>query len=382
MRIRMLMIASALLCVSACSGADQSLLTDFSSPKTAGDGRDSLNLVRSREAALKATSQAQEAQPPSAPLRSLIAGTQWVNTAPLKPEDLRGKVVVVNFWTYSCINSLRTLPYLRAWAEKYQNRGLVVIGVHTPEFAFEHDPTKVGIATAELPVGYPVVMDNDYAIWSAYNNNAWPAFYFIDAKGRIRHRALGEGAYDQAERWIQKLLSEVSGVAVAGPVADPSGRGAEAPPAWKNLRSPETYLGYARAENFSSPGNFKPDTSKGYETAANLQLNHWSLSGAWTISKEHASLDAAPGRIAFRFHARDLHLVLGRAAQNPIRFRITIDGRAPGADHGVDVDGEGWGALRQDRMYQLVRQSGAISDRTFEIEFLEPGARAYAFTFG
>ena len=316
------------------------------------------------------------------PLFSVLGSSQWQNTPPLRAEDIRGKVVLVNFWTYSCINSLRPLPYLRAWAEKYKDRGLVVIGIHTPEFAFEHDVAKVQRANADLPIGYPVALDSDYKIWSSFDNQAWPAFYFFDAQGRLRHHVFGEGGYDQSELWIQKLLSEASDVPVADVLANPMGEGAEAPPSWRDIGSPETYVGFARSANFSSPGGVKRNLSKLYAEASALQLNHWSLSGRWTIGSEYANLDSAQGLITFRFHARDLHLVLGRASREAIRFRITIDGEAPGANHGADVDAEGWGTLEQDRMYQLIRQRAPVADRTFEIRFETPGARAYAFTFG
>jgi thiol-disulfide isomerase/thioredoxin len=317
------------------------------------------------------------------PLRSLAERRQWLNMPTLRAENLRGKVVLVNFWTYSCINSLRPLPYLRAWAEKYKDRGLAVIGVHTPEFAFEHDLAKVQAAAAELPVSYPVAIDNDYGIWNDFDNQAWPGFYFFDASGRLRHRVVGEGGYDQSERLIQKLLSEVSGAPVADPVTDIVGEGAQAAPDWDDLRTPETYVGYARASNFSSPGGVKRDASKLYSSPSKLQLNHWSLSGPWKIGREHAALEGASGKIAFRFHARDLHLVLGRVSgSDAIRFRVTIEGKPPGADHGVDVDAEGFGVLEQDRMYQLIRQVGHVREQTFEIEFFAPGARAYSFTFG
>jgi thiol-disulfide isomerase/thioredoxin len=342
-----------------------------------------------------ATAQAQEAfmdtraktgtetaQRLAGPLRSLLDAPQWLN-GPLRSEDLQGKVVLVNFWTYSCINSLRPLPYLRAWAEKYKDRGLVVIGVHAPEFAFEHDLTKVRRAAAELPVGYPVVLDNDYGIWRAFNNQAWPGFYFFDAKGHLRNRVMGEGGYDLSERWIQKLLSEASGTPVVDQAVEPGGVGAQAPPDWTSLRSAETYVGSARSENLSSPGGVKRNTSTHYRAASRLPPDHWSLAGDWTIRGEYATVDEASGKIAYRFHARDLHLVLGREpGGDPIRFRVTIDGKPPGADHGADVDAEGWGSLDQDRMYQLVRQAGRVTDRTFEIEFLSLGARAYSFTFG
>jgi thiol-disulfide isomerase/thioredoxin len=318
-----------------------------------------------------------------AALSAMLSGRQWINTHPLGAEDLRGKVVLVNFWTYSCINSLRPLPYLRAWAEKYRDRGLVVIGVHTPEFAFEHDLAKVRRMVGDLAVDYPVVLDNSYDIWGAFNNNAWPGFYFVDANGRVRHRILGENSYAESERIIQKLLAEASGLPVSDPLTQPAGEGAQAPPDWQNLRTPETYVGFARAQNFASPGGAKRNTSSTYQTASRLVLRHWSLAGKWKIGPEYASLDGASGRITYRFHARDLHLVLGRGdASGAIRFRVTLEGQPPGANHGVDIDAEGWGILDQDRMYQLIRQSGTIADRTFEIEFFAPRARAYAFTFG
>jgi thiol-disulfide isomerase/thioredoxin len=318
-----------------------------------------------------------------APLPSLASKDQWINASPLRPEDLRNKVVVVNFWTFSCINSLRPLPYLRAWADKYKDRGLVVDGVHTPEFGFEHDFARVVAAARELPVGYPVVLDNDYGIWRNFENQAWPGFYFFDSSGHLRHHAFGEGGYDDAERLIQKLLSEATGAPVTDPVTEITGEGAQAAPNWDDLRTPETYVGYARSSNFSSPGGVKRDEASIYSRPAKLKLNHWGLSGSWTIGREYASLDDANGAIAFRFHARDLHLVLGRSTKSEvIRFRVTIDGKPPAADHGVDVDAEGFGVLRQDRMYQLIRQIAPVRERTFEIEFLAPGVRAYSFTFG
>ena len=319
----------------------------------------------------------------SSPLRALIGGRQWLNTPPLRAEDLRGKVVLVNFWTYSCINSLRALPYLRAWAEKYKDRGLVVVGVHTPEFTFEKDIGNVRQASAALGVGYPVVLDSGYAIWRAFDNNAWPGFYFIGADGRVRHHVLGEGGYDQSERLIQQLLSEGRGAAVAGGVTAVSGRGPQAEADWNDLRSPETYVGYAHARTIAPPGGAKDDATGRYRSVSGLPLNRWSLVGTWKIDPEFATLQGASGAIAYRFHARDLHLVLAPGDQGrAIRFRITIDGAPPGADHGFDVDAEGRGSVQQPRMYQLVRQSRPVADRTFEIEFLDPGVRAYVFTFG
>jgi thiol-disulfide isomerase/thioredoxin len=319
----------------------------------------------------------------SGPLHALFEAPQWLNTKPLSAQDVRGKVVLVNFWTYSCINCLRILPYVRAWAEKYKSRGLVVIGVHTPEFAFEKDVGNVNKALVSLGVSYPVAIDNDFRIWRAFNNAAWPALYFIGADGRIRRHVLGEGEYDQSERLIRQLLSEADAVPVADGTVSVNGSSTEAAPDERDLRSPETYIGYAQATNFDSPGFVGENYSKAYKTLSALPLNHWSLTGVWTIAGENATLNDAPGSISYRFHARDVHLVLGRPAQgHPIRFRVTIDGRPPGADHGYDTDADGWGVLEDDRLYQLVRQAGKVLDRTFEIEFFESGVRAYAFTFG
>ena len=315
--------------------------------------------------------------------RSLLAARQWLNTQPLRSEDLGGKVILVNFWTYSCINSLRALPYVREWAKKYRDRGLVVIGVQTPEFAFEKDVANVSKALVALGVDYPVAIDNDYGIWRAFDNEAWPAFYFIGANGRVRDRVFGEGGYDESERLIQQLLSEANAAPVASAIAPIDGTGPQAAADENDLRSDETYIGYAQATNFASPGGAVEDAPSVYRTVLPAPLDRWSLTGAWTIGSEFASLNNAPGGIAYRFHARDLNLVL--AARSPggsIRFRVKIDGAPPGADHGVDVDAEGWGSLEDDRMYQLVRQARPVEDRTFEIEFLDAGVRAYVFTFG
>ncbi|HEV7691562.1 MAG TPA: redoxin domain-containing protein, partial [Hyphomonadaceae bacterium] len=324
---------------AACVLAGASLVTLRGS---AGAPDQSTQISQSKENTVDVNVNAAAGKPDKLPmpLRSVLGSSQWLNTAPLRPEDLHGKVVLVNFWTYSCINSLRPLPYLRAWAEKYKDRGLVVIGVHTPEFAFEHDAAKVQTANAGLPISYPVALDSDYAIWSAFDNQAWPAFYFFGADGRMRHKVFGENGYDQSERWIQKLLSEASGVTVTDALSNPVGEGAQAPPSWREIGSGETYVGFARGANFSSPGGVKRNLSRLYTEASVLQLNHWSLSGRWTVGGEYANLDSAPGRIAFRFHARDLHLVLGRASREAIRFRVTIDGEPPGADHGADTDAE------------------------------------------
>ena len=314
---------------------------------------------------------------------SLLGARQWLNTAPLRAEDLRGKVVLVNFWTYSCINSLRALPYVRAWAAKYKDRGLVVIGVHTPEFGFEKDVDNVRRANAALGVSYPVVLDSDYAIWQAFGNEAWPAFYFIDADGRVRGRVLGEGGYDQSERLIQQLLSEANGAPVADAIAPVVGVGPQAAADLADLRSEEAYVGYAKAGNFVSRERVGENAPRLYHAAPVLQLGQWSLAGLWTVGGEFATLNDAPGAIRFRFHARDLNLVLAPSMPGKlIRFRVTIDGAAPGAGHGWDVATDGRGSVQVPRMYQLVRQQGPVADRTFEIQFLDAGARAYVFTFG
>lgn len=314
---------------------------------------------------------------------SLLGAPQWLNTAPLQAADLRGKVVLVNFWTYSCINSLRALPYVRAWADKYRDHGLVTVGVHTPEFGFEKDIANVRQATKSYDVRYPVAPDNQYAIWNAFDNDGWPAFYVIGADGRVRFRALGEGDYDKSERAIQRLLSEANGSPLAGDIVRVSGQGAEAAPDERDLRSPETYVGYEKASNFASPGGVREAVATLYRAAPTLRLDHWGLAGVWSVAAEFATLNEAPGSIRFRFHARDLHLVLGPDAQGrPVRFRVKLDGAAPGPDHGVDVDADGAGRVAEPRLYQLVRQARPGADRTFEIEFLDPGIRAYVFTFG
>jgi cytochrome c biogenesis protein CcdA/thiol-disulfide isomerase/thioredoxin len=313
---------------------------------------------------------------------SLSGAEEWLNSPPLTREELKGKVVLIDFWTYSCINCLRAIPYVRAWAEKYKDHGLVVIGVHTPEFAFERKVSNVRAAVAELKIEYPVPIDNEYKIWRAFDNQYWPAHYFIDAKGRIRYHHFGEGEYDRSERVIQQLLAEAGDEGYSAALVSVTASGAQAAPDDSDVKSPETYIGYNRADNFVSPGGIAEDESHDYASAP-LQLNQWSLSGDWTVGAENAALNKQDGRIAYRFHARDLHLVLGPAADNkPIRFRVGIDGAAPGTNHGADIDADGRGVVEGQRLYQLIRQSGAISDRTFEIEFLDPGVQAYAFTFG
>ncbi|WP_435265027.1 cytochrome c biogenesis protein DipZ [Shinella sp. BE166] len=313
---------------------------------------------------------------------SLAGAVEWLNSPPLTSEGLKGKVVLVDFWTYSCVNCLRAIPYVRAWAEKYKDQGLVVIGVHTPEFAFEKDLGNVRQAAADLGITYPVAIDNDYTIWRAFNNRYWPAHYFIDAEGRIRHHKFGEGGYDESERVIQKLLAEAGARQVASDIVAVNATGAQAASDTADVLSPETYIGYERAQNFVSPGGAVNDVAHAY-TDGGPRLNEWGFDGSWTIGREHAALDAADGAIVYRFHARDLHLVLGPAADGkPIRFRVTLDGAPPTEDHGVDVAADGTGVITGQRLYQLVRQKDAARDRTFEIRFLDPGVEAYAFTFG
>jgi cytochrome c biogenesis protein CcdA/thiol-disulfide isomerase/thioredoxin len=317
-------------------------------------------------------------------LSSLTSATAWINSQPLTADQLKGKVVLIDFWTYSCINCLRTLPYIRAWAEKYKDSGLVVIGVHTPEFPFEKDLSNVQKAVRDLGITYPVALDNNYRVWTAFGNEYWPAHYFIDVNGKVRYHHFGEGEYDQSEQWIQELLKERTGEqSLPGGIVTVSGQGAEVAPDADEVQSPETYIGYARAQNFASSGGLKQDTANLYTIPASLELNQWALAGDW-IDRDQAAILAAPGgKIAFRFHARDLHLVLGPAADGkPTRFRVTIDSQAPGENHGVDTDEQGNGVLTEHRLYQLVRQKGAITDRLFVIEFLDHGVQAFVVTFG
>ncbi|ABB05714.1 cytochrome c biogenesis protein DipZ [Burkholderia lata] len=337
-------------------------------------------------AMMRAVDATPAALPVEGKLPSLDGAVQWLNSPPLTAAGLRGKVVLVDFWTYSCINCLRTLPYTTAWARKYAPYGLVVIGVHAPEFAFERDIGNVKKAVHDLGIDYPVAIDNGYSIWRAFGNEYWPAHYFIDAQGRIRHHHFGEGEYAQSERAIQSLLAEAGhpeALNVPLGLAGAPAKGALAAADAADVRSPETYVGYARAESFTSPGGAVRDAAHRYDAPAHPDLNDWGLAGTWQVGAERASLDAPSGRIVYRFHARDLHLVLGPGANGqPVRFRVTIDGAAPGNAHGTDVDAQGYGTVTGQRLYQLVRQPGAIADRTFAIEFLDPGVNAYAFTFG
>ncbi len=316
-------------------------------------------------------------------LPSLSGANAWLNSPPLSAADLRGKVVLIDFWTYTCINWLRTLPYIRAWADKYREHRVVVIGVHSPEFPFEHDLENVRQAAKNMRVEYPIAIDNDYAIWSAFTNHYWPTLYLIDAQGRIRYHQFGEGAYEQSEMMIQHLLAEAGIGGIGYELVSVDAQGAEAAADWGSLRSPENYVGYERTEHFASPGGTVLDERYVYAAPARLRLNHWALSGDWTMGKQATVLNKANGRIAYRFHARDLHLVMGPAARGTsVRFRVFIDGQAPGAAHGIDVDEQGNGTVTEQRLYQLIRQPKPIADRRFEIEFLEAGVEAFAFTFG
>ena len=307
---------------------------------------------------------------------SLGGATGWLNSEPLSPPELRGQVVLVNFWTWTCINWLRQEPYVRAWSQAYRQDGLIVIGIHTPEFSFEHDIDGVRRATRERAIDYPVAVDDDYAIWNAFANRYWPALYFVDADGIIRDQHFGEGRYEQSERVIQRLLG------VERALVSVQGVGVEAAADWDRLGTPETYLGYARSEHFTSSDGTMLGASHTYAPPEILRDNHWALGGEWTIGPESVVLDEAGGSIAFRFRARDAHLVLSPGARRAIPFRVLIDGEAPGGSHGLDVDEQGHGLLGDGRMYQLVRQHDVVRQRTLEIRFLEPGAEAYAFTFG
>jgi thiol-disulfide isomerase/thioredoxin len=309
--------------------------------------------------------------------------TGWLNSPPLTPTDLRGKVVLTDFWTYTCINWLRTLGYVRAWAEKYEDQGLVVVGVHTPEFPFERDVDNVIQAANDLRVEYPIALDSDYGVWRAFANHYWPAVYIADAEGRIRHHQFGEGGYAECERVIQRLLREAGSEGIGDDLVSVTADGLEAQADWTNLGSPETYLGYEQAQNFASPGGAAFDEPRTYVAPDSLTLNHWALSGDWTIERRASVLNRADGRIAFRFHARDVHLVLRqRERGTSVPLRVLVDGAPPGDAHGLDVDAQGHGTLLEPRLYQLIRRRGSVTERTFEMTFLAPGVEAYVFTFG
>ena len=316
-------------------------------------------------------------------LASLTRADEWINSPPLTAEALRGKVVLIDFWTYTCINWLRTAPYVRAWAEKYRDQGLVVIGVHAPEFGFEKNLSNVRRAVKDLRVDHPVAVDNDHVIWRAFKNQYWPALYFVDTQGRVRHHYFGEGGFEQSEMVIQQLLAEAGATGIVRQPVSVNGQGLEAAADWASLMSGENYLGFGRTQSFASPGGAIRDMPRMYERPARLRLNEWALSGDWTVKNEAVVLNKPNGGIAYRFHARDVHLVMGPATPGTsVQFRVLIDGRPPNAAHGIDVDAQGNGTVTEQRLYQLIRQSGTIADRQFEIEFLGPGVEAFAFTFG
>jgi thiol-disulfide isomerase/thioredoxin len=337
----------------------------------------------SAAAGLPAVANALAHRPPEGNVPPFGQATTWLNSPPMTPEALRGKVVLVQFWTYSCINWLRTLPYVRAWAARYRDAGLVVIGVHSPEFDFEKDLGNVRRAVKDMAIEYPVAIDNDHAIWQAFNNDYWPALYFVNSKGEIRDHKFGEGDYDKSERIIQGLLAEAGSAGAGRALASVKPGGREAAADWADLKSPENYLGYARTENFASPGGPTPDAPHVYASPSHLSLNQWALAGGWTMGKQPTVANTSNGRIACRFHARDLHMVLGPGSGSaPVRFRILLDNLPPGASRGLDVDAHGNGVITDPRLYQLVRQAPPIMDRVFTIEFLQPNVEAYAFTFG
>jgi thiol-disulfide isomerase/thioredoxin len=315
-------------------------------------------------------------------LAAIGSATEWLNSPRLTPSSLAGKVVVVDFCTYTCINWLRTLPYRRAWAQKYR-QGLVLIGVHTPEFGFEKNVDNVRRALRQMRIEYPIVIDNDYSIWRAFKNQYWPALYFIDARGRVRQHHFGEGEYDRSEMAIQRLLAEVGAGGPRDGVVSVDASGVETAADWDNLRSPETYVGYERTAHFVSPGGAERDRRRVYAAPAHLALNQWALAGEWTIGRQATVLSSPQGRILCRFHARDLHLVMAPPRPgNSVRFRVSIDGQAPGPGHGLDLDGGGNGTVIEPRLYQLIRQPKPIIDRHFEIEFFDAGVETFAFTFG
>jgi cytochrome c biogenesis protein CcdA/thiol-disulfide isomerase/thioredoxin len=370
--------------VAIALGVDTGLLTRLSLSSTSSVEQrllDRLNATPASNPPAGGSSARAADLPVEGQLPPLSGAVQWLNSPPLTREGLRGKVVVVDFWTFSCINCLRSIPYVRAWAEKYASEGLVVIGVHAPEFAFERDVANVKKAVADLQIHYPVPIDNDYAIWRAFDNRYWPAHYFADAQGRIRYHHFGEGQYEESERVIQELLAEAGRSAIPADVVAVKATGAEAASDQADVRSPETYIGYERSDRFVSPDGSEDDKPMAYKRGP-LGLNDWSLAGVWTIGPELATLNEPGGGIIYRFHARDLHLVLGSVDGKPVRFRVTIDGASPGDAHGMDVNANGEGSIRGHRLYQLVRQPGVVADHVFEIRFLDAGAQAYAFTFG
>lgn len=383
----------ARLSTASTGGLEQALVTRLASQSPGGSGAMMAQLPTASDqpgarmmaagGAMKRTATGATTLPIEGPLPSLDGAVQWLNSPPLSTQALKGKVVLVDFWTYSCINCLRTLPYVKAWAEKYRDQGLVVIGVHAPEFAFERDVDNVTRAMKKLGINYPVALDNDYTIWRAFNNQYWPAHYFADAQGRIRYHHFGEGNYAESERVIQQLLREAGASTVPDGLISVSTQGMQRAARMSEVKSPETYVGYQRLAHFVPAASLTPDAVADYKVPALLALNDWALDGQWNVGAEHATSAAAGSRIVYRFHARDLHLVLGPGVEGkPVRFKVTVDGQAPGDAHGMDVAPDGSGSVTEQRLYQLVRQPGDVAERTFSIEFLDPGVSAYAFTFG
>ncbi|HEY4084586.1 MAG TPA: cytochrome c biogenesis protein DipZ [Bryobacteraceae bacterium] len=380
--VRRVLGAVILFAVAAVAlGFDKGVLTQVS--LSSGTSQLEQSVLNRLHPAAAATSEDRGSGSALTTLPPLDGATTWINSAPLTPAALKGHVVLIDFWTYSCINCLRTLPYVKSWYEKYKDSGLIVIGIHTPEFPFEKDEASVRGAVRDLGVAYPVAMDNDYRIWRAFHNQYWPAHYFIDATGVIRFHHDGEGDYAQSEQWIRMLLAEANHTALPPVAAEISGAGTQAAPDAADIQSYETYVGYEEAESFVSPGGLVNDKPAVYRAPAALDLNEWAFEGNWQDSAKSAAAMASGAAITYRFHSRDLHLVLGPSDNgNPVRFRVTIDGKEPGDDHGTDTDAHGNGVVTADKLYQLIRQKDSIRDRTFRIEFLDPGVRAYSFTFG
>jgi thiol-disulfide isomerase/thioredoxin len=341
------------------------------------------SLAQERPTPMQTMSMRAHPLPIEGTLPSLVGAVTWLNSQPLTPEGLRGKVVLVDFWTYTCINWQRTEPYIRAWADKYKDQGLVVIGAHTPEFGFEKNVDNISAALKRFRIDYPVAVDSEYAIWNSFGNHYWPAVYIADANGKIRYHQFGEGEYERTEAVIAQLLREAGYSGMGNDAVQVEARGPEVAADWDNLRSQENYLGREQTQGFASPGFASVGKSRTYAAPSSFRLNQWALSGDWTVNPGFVALDKPNGRVIYRFHARDLHLVMGPAARgSAVRFRVLLDGQPPGSAHGGDVDEQGNGTVTEQRMYQLIRQSRPITDRTFEIEFLDPGVEAYVFTFG
>lgn len=382
---RLLGVAVLIGVIAIAFGLDTGILTKLSLTQTAKIEQSLLDKVQpqaSEQTSQQTTASGTSVLPIEGMMPPLDGAVQWINSPPLSAADLRGKVVLVDFWTYSCINCLRSLPYVNAWAEKYKDQGLVVIGVHAPEFAFEKDINNVAKAVKDLNISYPVAIDNNYAIWRGFNNRYWPAHYFIDGQGRIRGHHFGEGNYDESEKMIQQLLAEANNKPVSTSLVTSTATGVGLAASMRDIQSPETYIGYSRAENFVSEGGQVPDQSHRYTAPTALQINQWALGGNWKVGEESAVQLSDQGRLSYRFHARDLHLVMGSSTAKPIHFRVTLNGKAPGKNHGVDIDENGMGTVTGQRLYQLIRQTQPIVDQTFDIEFFDPNVEVFAFTFG